>query len=391
MKNKVRELRQLLAAKKEAATVAANEGRTEEARSMLSEMRSLQEQIQTLEELDDVQVPIPGTEVPVIENEEETRSMKKVKTIVSSKEYRTAFFNRVLGEATNKDRQMLEEVRTLSGITGKDGGYLVPKDVETEIIRLKRDLPQLEKLVRVIPVKSNTGTRNIETGSRFTKFLPLAELQDMKEGGSPQFSQVPFSVVDKGGFFPIPNDLLDDSPEDIEAYLAEWIARGVVGTRNGEILVLLGAIESKVPIANIQDLKKILNVTLDPAISKIASIITNQDGFNHLDSLVDGQGRPLLQPNPSDSTGRLLLGKPVEVVSNEYLPSTGTTEKKAPIFIGSFSDFIVIFERQGYRIDTTNVGGNSWRNNSTEARVIYRDDTENLDSAAVVAGEITLA
>jgi len=391
MKNKIRELRQALAAKKQLASTAANEGRLEEARSIMSEMTTLKDQIETLEAIDDVEVPVPGTGTPVDESTpEETRTAAKISQLVSKPEYRTAFYNRARGIATTKDIQLLEEARTLSGITGADGGYLVPADVETAIIRLKRDLPQLEKLVRVIPVKSNTGTRNIETGAHFTKFLPMSELTDMQEGTSPKFAQVPFSVVDKGAFFPIPNDLLEDSPEDIEAYLAEWIARGVVGTRNEEILALLAAIGTKVSIANIAEMKKILNVTLNPAIALTSSIILNQDGFNYFDNLVDGQGRPLLQPNPMEPTGKLLLGKPVEVIANEILPSTGTSTKQAPVYIGSFADFIVLFERKGYRIDTTNVGGKSWRNNSTEARVIYRDQFKTLDAQAVVAGSITL-
>ncbi|SFJ44087.1 phage major capsid protein, HK97 family [Paenibacillus sp. UNC496MF] len=391
----INEKKQKIAEKRAQAHQLASENKLEEVRTLTVEMRTLTDEVKTLEDLDALEneppAPNPADPIPDPVNPQEMRNAQRVMALLESKEYRSAFINHLRKRADRQDFGVLNEARALSALTGADGGFLVPKDIDLEIIRLKRALPKLETLCRVIDVKSLSGTRNIETGSNYTKFQTVAELTAMTELATPKFAQISYAITDKAGFIQIPNDLLEDGSEaEIMAYLAEWIARGVVGTRNDGILTLLAAIVNPVTIAGIPDLKKILNLTLDPAIAALASIITNQDGFNYFDGLVDGQGRPLLQPDPSQPTKKMLLGKPVEVVPNAILPTTGTTTKKAPCYIGSFADYVAIFDRAGYRIDTTTEGGDAWRKNSTEARAIYRDDMKKIDDAAVVNGQITI-
>lgn len=391
---RINELKQQMHEKRTQADKLAGEGKLEEVRSLTAEMRTIKEEISTLEELDsmeELEQTAAANPVNPVGTPDEARNLQRVNELLKSDEYRSAFLANLRKKADRNDYHILQEARSLSALTGADGGFLVPKDIDLEIIRLKRDLPKLEELCRIIPVKSNSGTRNIETGPNYTKFVTVGELQAMPELQNPKFAQIAFSITDKAGFMQIPNDLLEDGDDDeIMAYIAEWVARGVVGTRNDGILTMLAAIANPVGVAGLPDLKKIMNISLDPAIAQAASVITNQDGFNVLDNWVDGQGRPLLQPDPTQPTSKLLLGKSVRVVSNAILPTTGTTTKKAPIYMGSFADYIAIFERAGYRIDTTQEGGNAWRNNSTEARAIYRDDMKNIDAAAVVNGQITV-
>ncbi|ASS66382.1 MULTISPECIES: phage major capsid protein [unclassified Paenibacillus] len=391
---KINERKQQLHEKRTQAEKLAGEDKLEELRSLTAEIRTVKEEIETLEELDRLEDPEPkppASPVDPVATPAEARNLHRVNELVKSDEYRAAFLANLRRAAGRDDYRILKEARSLSALTGADGGFLVPKDIDTEIIRLKRDLPKLEELCRVIPVKSLSGTRNIETGANYTKFVKVGELQPMPELQSPKFAQISYAITDKAGFMQIPNDLLQDGDDaEIMAYIAEWVARGVVGTRNDEILTMLAAIANPVAVAGLPDLKKIMNISLDPAIAQSSSVITNQDGFNVLDNWTDGQGRPLLQPDPTQPTNKLLLGKPVRVVSNAILPTTGTTTKKAPAYIGSYADYIAIFERAGYRIDTTQEGGNAWRNNSTEARAIYRDDMKTIDATAVVNGQITV-
>ncbi|MBC2855613.1 phage major capsid protein [Cetobacterium sp. 2A] len=46
--------------------------------------------------------------------------------------------------------------------------------------------------------------------------------------------------------------------------------------------------------------KDIMDVTLDPSISALAKVITNQDGFNYLNKLKDSQGNYLLEKDPKN-------------------------------------------------------------------------------------------
>ena len=117
-----------------------------------------------------------------------------------------------------------------------------------------------------------------------------------------------------------------------------------------------------------------------------ASFLTNQSGFNFLDSLEDGNGRPLLQVNPADRTQYMVGGRAVHVVSDAVLPNNTT----APLYVGDFMSFGTLFRRQAMEIASTNVGGNAWNTNSTEVRAITRLDAKQFDAAAVAAGKITL-
>ena len=90
--------------------------------------------------------------------------------------------------------------------------------------------------------------------------------------------------------------------------------------------------------------------------------MTNQDGFNALDQLVDGNKRPLLQPDPTGSTA-VTFGRGITVVSNGILK---TATSKAPIYFGDFTQYATLFRCQPVEIASTDIGGNAWKNNSTE-------------------------
>lgn len=87
-------------------------------------------------------------------------------------------------------------------------------------------------------------------------------------------------------------------------YLATWrtwFARKQVLTENALLRSKLETLTAtSIPATGdaIAGLKSVLNKALDPAISLNAAILTNQDGFDYLDQLVDDMGRPMLQPIP---------------------------------------------------------------------------------------------
>lgn len=116
--------------------------------------------------------------------------------------------------------------------------------------------------------------------------------------------------------------------------------------------------------------------------------MTNQDGFNALDQLVDGHKRPLLQPDPTGSTGKLLFGRGITVVSNGILK---TATSKAPIYFGDFTQYATLFRRQPLEIASTDIGGNAWKTNSTEVRAITRLDAQVFDTEAAAAVSLTIA
>ena len=112
----------------------------------------------------------------------------------------------------------------------------------------------------------------------------------------------------------------------------------------------------------------------------------NQDGFDHLDNEVDANGRPLLQPDVTQASNKSLFGLPVHVVSNDHLPTTGTTTKKAPIYFGNFVEGLKFFDRNVYSVAISSEAG--FKQNMTLLRVIERYDVAQGDASAYIYGEL---
>src|SRR5690606_27286705 len=184
----------------------------------------------------------------------------------------------------------------------------------------------LEQYVTVEPVKTNKGARTLEKRADSTPFAPLSEYGDpnaMAEMDSPQFSRLSYEIEDYAGFLPVPNDLLADTDQALESYLRKWIAKKSKATRNSLILSVLNALSKVTITGNVVDgIKKVINVDLDPAFSVTATIFTNQDGFNYLDTLKDGNDRYLLEDDITSPSGKAIKGRPVVVLSNKTIATT---------------------------------------------------------------------
>lgn len=273
--------------------------------------------------------------------------------------------------------------------TPADGGLIVPSDIQTMIREQMRALNPLSELFTVETVSTNTGSRVRDTAptSGFTK---VSEMGTIPEDDKPAFAKVEYTVEDYALIVPVSNDLLSDTDQNLLAYLSRWLGKKAVITENKLLLTLLtaraGSAASITESGALKAIKKLVNTTLDPIFGVSASFLTNQSGFNFLDSLEDNSGRPLLQVNPADRTQYMVGGRAVHVVSDAVLPNNTT----APLYVGDFKSFGTLFRRQAMEIASTNVGGNAWKTNSTEVRAITRLDAKQFDAAAVAAGKITL-
>ena len=273
--------------------------------------------------------------------------------------------------------------------TPADGGLIVPSDIQTMIREQMRALNPLSELFTVETVSTNTGSRVRDTAPT-NGFTKVAEMGTISKDDKPAFTKVEFTVEDYALIVPVSNDLLKDTDQNLLAYLSRWLGKKAVITENKLLLTLLTALDgsaaSITETGALKAIKKMVNVTLDPIFGVSASFLTNQSGFNFLDSLEDGNGRPLLQINPADRTQYMVGGRAVHVVSDAVLPNKTT----APLYVGDFKSFGTLFRRQAMEIASTNVGGNAWNTNSTEVRAITRLDAKQFDAAAVAAGKITL-
>ena len=364
MTEKERELRQKMAKVTEEIRTLMVDKKLDEAESKTNELRDLKRQLEIEQTLADVPAAVP----PAARGAE-----------ITDEEKRDLMFSGLVKEIkrqmpTDAEAEVLKEARAgMKAGVDADGGLIVPQDISTKINELKRALNPLDQLVTITPTTTMTGSRVMEKWAEMTPLESVDEMATIKE-------------IDG----PISKEMLSDTDQNLISYVSAWFAKKDVVTRNSLIIAIMNMLAKK-PVANVDSLKDILNVDLDPAISLTASIVTNQDGFNFLDKLKDSEGRYLLQPNPLNPTQKLLFAHPVTVVSNKYLPSATTPKKVAPIIVGSLADAIVLFDRQLITLEGTGIGGNSFIRDSYDIKAITRLDVKAFDSAAAVYGELTLA
>jgi len=265
---------------------------------------------------------------------------------------------------------------------GEQGGFLNPIDFDGKIIeRMRQFVDLVAQCFNLETVTAYSGWRAIETGTALLPLQAMTENTDQTEIEDPEFTKITYTATDRGGLLPIGNDLLSDSLANIMAYVARWFGKKVVLTRNYYALTLINALNA-VAVAAAKDLpaalKTGLNKTLDPAVSAGACICLNQSGFNVLDQLLDGTGRPLIQPDPTNATRMMYKGRPIVMLADRLWPNVNGL---ARIFLGG-PEYLTFFQRAAFEMATTNVGGEAWRKNNTEVRGIMRSDCKEIDSEA---------
>lgn len=350
-------------AKKAEAKAFLSENKIEEAKAAKTELQELQNKFDIAKDLYD-------EEKTQIENQQQ-----KEPTVDVVKEFANAArsrFKNAMSEGSNAD-----------------GGYTVPQDIQTQINELRESKDALQTLVTVEPVKTLSGSRTFKARSQQTGFAEVDESGEITEKATPQFTKLPYSVKKYAGFFKVTNELLKDSDQAITSTLIRWIGDESRITRNKLILAEL-AKKAKTAIADVDDIKDTLNVTLDPAFRYTASIVTNQDGFNWLDKQKDLEGNYLLQPSVTSPTGKQLFGVPVAMVSNKDLPSDTTAGTKAPFIIGDLKEAIVLFDRESLSVASSDTAGDAFTTDVTLFRAIEREQVKTRDAEAFVYGQVTI-
>ncbi|KHO36864.1 capsid protein, partial [Clostridium tetani] len=291
---------------------------------------------------------------------------------------------------TSEENELLNATKMTEGVP-EDGGLTVPQDIRTKIKELRRSYPDaLENYVHVEPVTTLSGSRVIEKESDYIPFDNVDEASDFPELESPTFEQIKYEVKKKGGILKFSRELLQDSAENITGYIKRWVGKKEKVTRNALILKTLDDVfgTSKISVKNLDDLKDIFNVELDPAFELTSIVIMNQDVFNYLDKMKDKNDKYILQADPSKSTQRLLFGKyPIIKVSNKTLK---TVKNKAPIYCGDLKEAITIFDRESLTIEFNDKSDDTWKSDLTAMKVRERLDIKAIDKKAVVVGEVDL-
>lgn len=359
MNKKLRELMQLKAEKVTMAENAINNKETELANSLMEEIKGYTEEINQIQNL--ISYKNDDKVVDLAEEKKEETGLVAVKNYIKS--------------------GIVNAAGPLKESEGENGGYLVPEDVRTAINEYRRSFVSLKDHVDVRSVVVPSGSEVYEKTSQLTGLTNITELGEIQEMNAEVFERITYKVKDFGGILPVSRFLLQDSPENLLAYLGKWFMKKQVVTENKEIIAVLKALTKKA-ITKVDEIKEAFNVTLDPIFLDNTKVLTNQSGFNILDSLKDKNGNYLLQPVVTDPTKRTLFGKEVIVLPDTHLPNEAAN--KFPLYLGDLKEAVRVYELNELEIKSTDVGGKSFTRNSYDTRLITRFDVKAVDKEAVV-------
>ena len=290
-------------------------------------------------------------------------------------------------------KQIRNIAKGLNEGTPADGGYTVPEDISTMVEERREAKASLIDLVSVETVTTNKGSRTFKKRSQQKGFTKVGEGGKITSASTPQFERMDYVISKYAGYLPITNELLEDTDTNIVNIIVEWLGDESRVTRNKIILDLIKT-QEEVELDGLDDIKKVLNVTLGSAFKSTSVIVTNDDGLQYLDTLKDNDGKYLLQPNPANPMEmRLAAGAitvPVKVIPNADL---ATTSNKIPFIIGDLKEGIRFFDRKQLTINTSNVAAigelNAFEEDLTLFRGIEREDCKIRDKEAFVNGYIS--
>ncbi len=376
MNKKIKELLDSIKTKKQEVESLANENKLEEATKSKEELIQLQNKLNILYDLEDDKEDIKNSLIgkePIQNNEKITEEQ--------------AFITAIKNTALKKEIPS-NVVNALKTTEKEEEGMLVPQDISTKVRELRRETQSLEQLVNIEKVEKTEGSRIVEKNADIVGFDAVDEEAVFPDMPDPEFKKISYKLKKFGGILKATQEFYQATFSTIKGYIIKWIAKKGITTRNN---LILKAIDdklngSKVTITNVDSIKDIINIKLDPAILNGTQIITNQDGFNWLDKLKDERGRYILQQDITQKFDYLLFGKyPVIVFSNKQIK---TSTNKAPFYVGNLKEFITLFDYEKLFIEMSSEAGDLWGKDMVGLKVREKLDVQVVDENALVKAEV---
>ena len=392
MNKKLLELLNQINAQKQVVIDLANAGKLAEAKAEKEKLQQMQDKFDLLKDVED---PDPeggegegsGAGDPV-----NSGALKNV----------NVNYNRVVHEFADAARPYFKDAaKANTEGTKADGGYTVPDDIRTEINRYREEKFSLQSLVDTETVTTESGRRTYQSRADYEGFAEVSEGGKISGIAGPSFEVIEYTIKKYAGWLPVTNELLADSDANIANTLIQWLGEQDIATRNRLILNIMKS-KSATELANLDGIKKLINVTLGSTFKDTSKIVTNDDGLNWMDTLKDTNGRYLLKPNadPTSPIKQMLAvgtrNIPLIIVPNSILKSDETTAKKRgiPMICGDLKEGVKVFDRQELSILASNTasvtGFNAYEQDMTLFRGILRMDVRTKDAKAFVNGVVTI-
>jgi HK97 family phage major capsid protein len=275
-----------------------------------------------------------------------------------------------------------------------DGGYTVPEDIVTQIEKYRDAKGSLRDHVRVVSVQTKSGARTFKKRGSVTGFAKVLENGKFAKKATPQFERLAYNIDKFGGYFVMSDEVLEDSDVNLVNEIVELIGDEARVTDNVEIIAAIKAAKSTpVDFEDLDGIKNALNVTLGQAFRPTSKIYTNDNGLQFLDTLIDGNNRPLLAPSPTEPMKMVLaVGPttvPIVVLPNADFPNL---DQGIPFIVGDLNEGFVLWDRRQITLTqskTASVEGyNAFEQGGMLIRADERADYTVRDAEAFVLGYI---
>lgn len=290
---------------------------------------------------DEKEVPEEKPETPVEEKTPEELEEEKKKKLGGKRsmarkilgnqdkfsEETEAFLNYVKSKGAQRDN-----------VTSVEAQPIIPEDIKYTPEELPETFVDLKKFVNVQPVTTASGSHPILNPAQET-MVSVEELAKNPELASPKFTDIDYKVKTYRGQIPVSQEALDDSEANLANIIAKNNARQAVNTTNKYIADVMKSF-APVDTANLDDIKAIINVEIDPAYN--LSLVVSQSFYQALDTLKDKNGQYLLKQDITSPTGTVLFGRPVFIIKDELFGAKG--DKKA--FIGDLNYAVFFADRK---------------------------------------------
>lgn len=283
----------------------------------------------------------PKPEAPTIEKvEEPTEELKKEKDKKEGAKRSMAKLNQ--NPETNEEVLAFEQYMKSKGakrdnVKSDDVGVTIPEDIKYIPEKEVKTVQDLSELVQKTSVSTASGKYPILKRAN-AKFNTVAELEKNPELARPEFETVNWEVETYRGAIPISQEALDDSVANLTAIVSENINEQKINTLNEKIGGVLKSF-NPTTVSNVDDLKEIINVKLDPGYDR--KIICTQSFYQAVDTLKDKNDRYLLNDSIINTSGNTLLGMNVTVVRDDLLGKNGD----ALAFIGDVKRGVLFADR----------------------------------------------
>lgn len=367
----VKELRSLRAEQVEIADKAIEEEKPDEAKKAMEEIKKLDERITKVEEEVGLKDKEDKGDEPKGDDPEFKSQEQKGETRMGTfkPEIQTAVDNKKEEQVRGLANYIKTQGERRDNVISDDVGVIIPEAISYIAEHEIKTVQDLSTLVNKTAVKNPSGKHPIVLRAT-AKFNTVEELKENPELAAPEFEEIDWKVQTYRGAIPLSEEAIADSADNLIQLVSTNIQEQKINTLNEKIGTVLKSFPAET-ISGVDDLKKLINVSLDPAYDR--QIICTQSFYQKLDTLKDANDRYLLNDSIINTAGNKILGMNLTVVRDDLLGAQG----EAKAFIGDVKRGVFFADRADVSL--------SWNQHNIYGRYLmgaFRFDVKKADDNA---------